>query len=252
MNLRSILITGAAKRIGRQMALDLADDGWDVAVHCNQSASEGEEVAQLIRAKGRRAVVVQGDLALEDIAEKLISDSVAGIGPLTALINNASIFEIDRVGDITAESWQRHLDINLRAPVMLAQAFAKQLPKGTHGNIINIIDQRVWKLNPRFFSYTMSKSGLWTATRTLAQALAPHIRVNAIGPGPALPSARMDQEDFARQESLTLLGIGTSPTEISQAAKFILSQPALTGQMIALDGGQHLVWQTADVVEVKE
>jgi NAD(P)-dependent dehydrogenase (short-subunit alcohol dehydrogenase family) len=250
--MKSILITGAAKRIGRQMALDLADDGWDMAVHCNQSAAEGEEVAQLIRAKGRRAVVVQGDLAREDIAEKLISESVAGIGPLTALINNASIFEIDRVGDITAASWQRHLDINLRAPVMLAQAFARQLPKGAHGNIINIIDQRVWKLNPRFFSYTMSKSGLWTATRTLAQALAPHIRVNAIGPGPALPSARMDQEDFARQESLTLLGIGTSPTEISQAAKFILSQPALTGQMIALDGGQHLVWQTADVVEVNE
>jgi NAD(P)-dependent dehydrogenase (short-subunit alcohol dehydrogenase family) len=252
MNIRSILITGAAKRIGRQMALDMADEGWDVAVHCNHSESEAQDVAQLIRDKGRRAVVVQGDLAHGDIAERLIAQSVAGIGPLTALINNASIFETDIVGEITAESWQRHLDINLRAPVMLAQAFARQLPKDEHGNIINIIDQRVWKLNPRFFSYTMSKSGLWTATRTLAQALAPYIRVNAIGPGPALPSARMDDEEFAKQESLTLLGIGTSPMEISQAAKFILSQPALTGQMIALDGGQHLVWQTADVVEVKE
>jgi NAD(P)-dependent dehydrogenase (short-subunit alcohol dehydrogenase family) len=252
MDIRSILITGAAKRIGRQMALDMADEGWDVAVHCNHSMADAQDVVALIRAKGRRAVVVQGDLAHGDIAERLIAQSVAGIGPLTALINNASIFETDIVGEITAESWQRHLDINLRAPVMLAQAFAKQLPKGVHGNIINIIDQRVWKLNPRFFSYTMSKSGLWTATRTLAQALAPHIRVNAIGPGPALPSARMDDEEFAKQESLTLLGIGTSPTEISQAAKFILSQPALTGQMIALDGGQHLVWQTADVVEVKE
>jgi NAD(P)-dependent dehydrogenase (short-subunit alcohol dehydrogenase family) len=252
MSIRSILITGAAKRIGRQMALDMADDGWDVAVHCHQSESEAQEVAGLIRAKGQRAVVVQGDLAHAVIAEKLIAQSVAGIGPLTALINNASIFETDIVGKITSESWQSHQDINLRAPVMLAQAFARQLPKGAHGNIINIIDQRVWKLNPRFFSYTMSKSGLWTATRTLAQALAPHIRVNAIGPGPALPSARMDLEEFAKQESLTLLGIGTSPTEISQAAKFILSQPALTGQMIALDGGQHLVWQTADVVEVNE
>lgn len=250
--IKSVLITGAAKRIGRQMALDLADDGWDVAVHCDQSIEDANEVAILIRAKGRKAVVVQGDLAEDGIAEKLIVKSVEGIGPLTALINNASIFEIDKVGDITSDSWQRHQDINLRSPVMLAQAFAKQLPTSEHGNIINIIDQRVWKLNPRFFSYTMSKSGLWTATRTLAQALAPRIRVNAIGPGPALPSVRMSQEDFAKQESLTLLGRGTSPEEISQAAKFILSQPALTGQMIALDGGQHLVWQTADVTEVNE
>lgn len=250
--IKSVLITGAAKRIGRQMALDLADDGWDVAVHCDQSIEDANEVAILIRAKGRKAVVVQGDLAEDGIAEKLIVKSVEGIGPLTALINNASIFEIDKVGDITSDSWQRHQDINLRSPVMLAQAFAKQLPTTEHGNIINIIDQRVWKLNPRFFSYTMSKSGLWTATRTLAQALAPRIRVNAIGPGPALPSVRMSQEDFAKQESLTLLGRGTSPEEISQAAKFILSQPALTGQMIALDGGQHLVWQTADVTEVNE
>ena len=250
--IKSVLITGAAKRIGRQMALDLADDGWDVAVHCDQSIEDANEVAILIRTKGRKAVVVQGDLAEDGIAEKLIVKSVEGIGPLTALINNASIFEIDKVGDITSDSWQRHQDINLRSPVMLAQAFAKQLPTSEHGNIINIIDQRVWKLNPRFFSYTMSKSGLWTATRTLAQALAPRIRVNAIGPGPALPSVRMSQEDFAKQESLTLLGRGTSPEEISQAAKFILSQPALTGQMIALDGGQHLVWQTADVTEVNE
>ena len=250
--IKSVLITGAAKRIGRQMALELADDGWDVAVHCDQSLAEAMEVALLIRAKGRKVIVVQGDLAESEIADRLIHSAIDGIGPLTALINNASIFEIDTVGEITPESWQRHQDINLRSPVMLAQAFAKQLPDRENGNIINIIDQRVWKLNPRFFSYTMSKSGLWTATRTLAQALAPRIRVNAIGPGPALPSARMTNEEFARQESLTLLGRGTSPTEIALAAKFILSQPALTGQMIALDGGQHLVWQTADVVEVNE
>ena len=149
--IKSVLITGAAKRIGRQMALDLADDGWDVAVHCDQSLAEAHDVAALIRAKGRKAVVVQGDLAEAGIADKLIAGSVAGIGPLTALINNASIFEIDTVGEITADSWQRHLDINLRSPVMLAQAFAKQLPANEHGNIINIIDQRVWKLNPRFF-----------------------------------------------------------------------------------------------------
>ena len=252
MSKGAILITGAAKRIGRHLALELAGAGYDIAVHYNNSQGEAEEVADLIKAKGRRAAIVQGNLADADIVEHLISESIRLLGPLSVLINNASIFEDDAVGNISLESWQSHQDINLRAPIMLAQRFAAQLPSNANGNIINIIDQRVWKLNPRFFSYTMSKSGLWTATRTLAQALAPRIRVNAIGPGPALPSARMDDAEFAKQESLTLLGRGTSPTEIAEAAKFILSQPALTGQMIALDGGQHLVWQTPDIMRVKE
>jgi NAD(P)-dependent dehydrogenase (short-subunit alcohol dehydrogenase family) len=250
--LRSVLITGAGKRIGRQLALDLADDGWDIAVHYNQSQAEAEAVAAAVRDKGRRAITVQGDLADAAAPERLINEANEKLGPLTALINNASIFEPDDVGEITLQSWTAHLDTNLRAPVMLAQAFAKQLPEQESGNIINIIDQRVWKLNPRFFSYTLSKSGLWTATRTLAQALAPRIRVNSIGPGPALPSARMDPAEFRKQESLTLLGRGTSPQEISEAAKFIFSQQSLTGQMIALDGGQHLVWQTPDVMSVTE
>ena len=248
----AILITGAAKRIGRQLALDLAATGHDIAIHFNESSREAEEVAASIRAMGRRAALVQGDLADADIAQRLINSATTQIGTLTGLINNASIFEMDQMGEVSLSSWQRHMDINLRAPVMLAQSFAKALPDDAHGNIINIVDQRVWRLNPRFFSYTLSKSGLWTATRTLAQALAPRIRVNAIGPGPALPSARMSDAEFAKQESLTLLGRGTSPAEISEAAKFILSQPALTGQMIALDGGQHLLWQTKDVIEVKE
>jgi NAD(P)-dependent dehydrogenase (short-subunit alcohol dehydrogenase family) len=209
-------------------------------------------VAALIREKGRKAVVVQGDLADPSIPEKLIKDSKAALGALSVLINNASIFEPDEVGGISQDSWAAHQDTNLRAPIMLSQAFARQMPTGQHGNIINIIDQRVWKLNPTFFSYTMSKTGLWTATRTLAQALAPNIRVNAIGPGPALPSVRMDQAEFDKQARLTLLGRGTSPTEIAAAVQFILSQPSLTGQMIALDGGQHLVWQTPDIVEVTE
>jgi NAD(P)-dependent dehydrogenase (short-subunit alcohol dehydrogenase family) len=252
MSLRTALITGAAKRIGRQLALDLAAAGYDVAVHCNYSRGEADDVATVIRAKGRRAVVVQGDLALVDTPERIMADAVSGLGPIGLLINNASVFEEDEVGNISSSSWSQHQDANLRAPVMLTQAFAKQLPEDAYGNVINIIDQRVWKLNPQFFSYTISKAGLWTATRTLAQALAPRIRVNAIGPGPALPSARMDQSDFEKQGRLTLLGRGTSPAEISAAAQFILSQPALTGQMIALDGGQHLVWQTPDVVEVTE
>jgi NAD(P)-dependent dehydrogenase (short-subunit alcohol dehydrogenase family) len=252
MSKGSILITGSAKRIGRQLALELAGDGYDIAVHCNQSVIEAREVAKLIGAMGQRAVIVQGDLSLAETPERLIAEASLGLGGLSGLVNNASIFEPDEVGAITARSWARHQDTNLRAPVLLAQAFARQLAEGTHGNIINIIDQRVWKLNPKFFSYTASKSALWTVTRTLAQALAPRIRVNAIGPGPALPNIRMDEEEFAKQSRLTLLGRGTSPAEISAAVKFILSQPALTGQMIVLDGGQHLVWQTPDITEVNE
>jgi NAD(P)-dependent dehydrogenase (short-subunit alcohol dehydrogenase family) len=252
MTAGSVLITGAAKRIGRQLALELAGVGYDVAVHCNNSVREAEDVAKLIRDMGQRAVVVQGDLALVDTPERLISEASFALGGLHALINNASIFEPDEVGSITSASWAEHQDTNLRAPVLLSQSFAKQLPADSYGNIINIIDQRVWKLNPKFFSYTASKAALWTVTRTLAQALAPRIRVNAIGPGPALPNIRMDDEDFAKQSRLTLLGRGTSPAEISATVKFILSQPALTGQMIVLDGGQHLVWQTPDITEVNE
>jgi NAD(P)-dependent dehydrogenase (short-subunit alcohol dehydrogenase family) len=252
MNKGSILITGSAKRIGRQLALDLAGIGHDIAVHYNRSILEARDVAKLIRDMGQRAIIVQGDLFLAETPERLIAEASEGLGGLSGLINNASIFEPDEVGTITTNSWAQHLDTNLRAPVMLAQAFARQLAPATHGNIINIIDQRVWKLNPKFFSYTASKSALWTVTRTLAQALAPHIRVNAIGPGPALPNIRMDEEEFVKQSRLTLLGCGTSPAEISAAVKFILSQPALTGQMIVLDGGQHLVWQTPDITEVNE
>lgn len=248
----TILVTGAARRIGRQMALDLAGEGHDIAIHCNTSIREAEEVAWQIRQQGRRATVVQGDLADAATPERIISEAVAELGVLTGLINNASIFEPDEVGSLTLESWASHQDTNLRAPVLLSQAFARQLPGGDSGNIINIIDQRVWKLNPTFFSYTASKAALWTVTRTLAQALAPSIRVNAIGPGPALPNVRMDEEEFAKQGRLTLLGRGTSPAEISAAVKFLLSQPAMTGQMIVLDGGQHLVWQTPDVTEVRE
>lgn len=250
--MKSVLVTGSARRIGRQLALDLAAAGWDVAIHTNTSLAEAEDVASGVRAAGRRAVIVRGDLSDAGTPDRLIAQASAGLGGLTCLINNASLFEPDEVGSITQESWAAHLDTNLRAPVFLSQAFARQLPAGEKGNIISIIDQRVWKLNPRFFSYTTSKSGLWTATRTLAQALAPNIRVNAIGPGPALPSVRMDDAEFAKQARLTLLGRGTSPAEISAAVQFILSQPSLTGQMIALDGGQHLVWQTPDVIEVTE
>ncbi|MGE3873172.1 MAG: SDR family oxidoreductase [Parvibaculaceae bacterium] len=249
---RSALVTGAARRIGRRIALDLARDGWAVAIHCNSSRPDAETLKAEIEAGGGRGVIVEGDLACADVPERLIAEAGRALGPLSCLVNNASRFEPDEARSVTLDSWTSHLDTNLRAPVFLSQSFAAQVPTETQGNIVNIIDQRVWRLTPKFFSYTASKSALWTVTRTLAQALAPRIRVNAIGPGPALPNARMDEEDFARQARLTLLKRGTSPEEISAAVKYILSAPAMTGQMIVLDGGQHLLWQTRDVMDVKE
>jgi NAD(P)-dependent dehydrogenase (short-subunit alcohol dehydrogenase family) len=250
--IRTALITGAARRIGKRMAMDLAAQGWAVAIHYNSSRDEAQAVASEIAEAGGRAAIVQGDLSSPAAPQKIIQAAVEELGPLTCLINNASRFEPDEADTVTVDDWDSHLDTNLRAPVFLSQAFAAQLPDGEQGNIINIIDQRVWKLNPTFFSYTASKSALWTVTRTLAQSLAPRIRVNAIGPGPALPNVRMNDDDFAKQASLTLLQRGTSPEEISAALLFILSAPALTGQMIVLDGGQHLVWQTPDVTDVNE
>lgn len=248
----TVLITGAARRIGRQLALDLADEGWAVAVHYNTSRDEANDVVTDIAAKGGRAVAVQGDLAASDVPAKIVAKAAEALGPLTCLVNNASMFEPDEPETFTLESWNLHLDTNLRAPVFLAQAFVAQFPEGAHGNIVNLIDQCVLKLNPTYFSYTASKSALWTVTRTLAQSLAPRIRVNAIGPGPALPHVRMKEDDFAERTEQTLLQRGTSPEEISSALSFILSAPALTGQMIVLDGGQHLVWQTPDVTDANE
>jgi NAD(P)-dependent dehydrogenase (short-subunit alcohol dehydrogenase family) len=250
--IRSVLITGAARRIGRRIALDLARDDWAVAIHCHSSRADAETLKAEIETGGGRSVIVEGDLARADVPERLIAEAGKALGALTCLVNNASRFEPDEASSVTLESWAAHLDTNLRAPVFLSQSFAAQVPAEAQGNIINIIDQRVWKLTPKFFSYTASKSALWTVTRTLAQALAPRIRVNAIGPGPALPNVRMDEDDFARQARLTLLKRGTSPEEISAAVKYILSAQAMTGQMIVLDGGQHLLWQTRDVMDVKE
>ena len=247
------LVTGAAKRVGRVLALALAEDGYDVAVHYGGSRAEAQEVAEAIRAMGRRAALVQADLADADAPARIMRAVVEELGPPTVLVNNASRFERDELLDMTVEEWEAHQAVNLRAPVFLAKEFARAKPADAPGNVVNIIDQRVLKLNPLFFSYTISKAGLWTATRTLAQALARHnIRVNAIGPGPTLPSKRMRQEDFVKQCSLTLLGCGTSPEELAHALRFILSAPALTGQMIVLDGGQHLLWQTPDITEVPE
>ena len=243
------LITGAGRRIGRAIALDLAGNGWAVGVHHAGSAVDARAVVAEIEAKGGRAVVLQADLADAAAVESVIPDCVRALGPPTCLINNAALFLEDRIGTLDVARWDDQFAVNLRAPVFLAQSFAAALPAGARGSIINIIDQRVWRPTPQFFSYTAAKAGLWAVTRTLAQALAPRIRVNAIGPGPALRSVYQAQADFEREAATTLLQRGTTPDEIAAAVRFILDAPAMTGQMIALDGGQHLAWQTADISE---
>jgi NAD(P)-dependent dehydrogenase (short-subunit alcohol dehydrogenase family) len=235
-----VLITGAARRIGRAIALDMARNGWAVAIHYRRSRGEAEALLGEIRDGGHDAALFEADLKDFAALARLVSECATSLGAPTCLINNASEFMLDSVQSTDETTWDTHLDINLKAPVFLAQAMARHLPDGVQGNIINIIDQRVWKLTPDFFSYTISKAGLWTATRTLAQGLAPRIRVNAIGPGPVLRSVHQTDADFAAEQSSTLLHTGPSPGEIANAVRFILSSPSMTGQMIALDGGQHL------------
>ena len=239
---RAALITGAARRIGRALALDLARDGWAVAVHYNTSADAAREVVAEIEAGGGRALALGADLAREQATTGLIPRASEALGPLGCLINNASVFELDSVESADRASWDRHMGPNLRAPFVLAQEFARALPETAGGVIVNLLDERVWNLTPHFLSYTLSKSGLWTLTRILAQALAPRIRVKGIGPGPTLPNARQTREQFERQCAALPLGRGTTPEEICAAVRFVLAAKAMTGQMIALDGGQHLGW----------
>ena len=239
---RAALVTGGAVRLGRAIALALAGQGFDVAIHCNSSRDEAEATAHEVRALGVRAVVVQADLSREAEVHGVVGAAAAALGPVGVLVNNASTFERDEWHDATRESWDLHLEPNLRAPFVLAQAFARALPADAEGVVLNMIDMRVWSLTPHFVSYTVSKAGLWALTQSLALALAPRVRVVAIGPGPALPNARQSQAQFERQAASTPLRRGTSPEEVAQAALALIALPSVTGQMLALDGGQHLQW----------
>ncbi|WP_407495142.1 SDR family oxidoreductase [Pseudooceanicola sp. MF1-13] len=252
------LVTGAGRRIGRAIALDLADMGYDVAVHYGTSADEAEEVAKMIRDKGRTACCVQADLMQEDQVQSLVSQAAKGLGgPLTCLVNNASTFEHDQLEDATRDSWDKHMECNLRAPFVLTQTFAAQCPPPVkderdepvaRGAIINMVDQRVRKLTPDFMTYTLSRAALWTMTQTTAQALAPAVRVNAVGPGPTLRGGRQDEDQFANQRAATILQRGSNPEDMCQAVRYLLSARGVTGQLICVDGGQHLGWETPDVV----
>jgi len=236
------LITGSAHRVGRALAMSLAADGWLVALHYRNSASAAEEVAHEIVEAGGHAVTIGADLAKEAEVQTLIPRLIEQVGPLGLLVNNASMFEKDAAMTVTRASWDLHMETNLRAPFVLSQGFAAQLPDGQSGSIVNIVDQRVWNLTPHFTSYTVSKAALWALTQTLALALAPRIRVNAIGPGPVLPSKHQSAEEFEAQWSSMPLQRGAGLAELAAALKFILASPSMTGQMIALDGGQHLCW----------
>lgn len=252
------LVTGAGKRLGRAMAVFLAARGHDVAVHYATSADEAAETVAAVQALGRRAVALQADLLDEAAVATLVPRAAAALGgPLTVLVNNASIFEYDNIATATRESWDRHFGSNLRAPFMLTQAFAAQCPPPTlddmqepvaAGLIVNMIDQRVWKPTPEFMTYSLAKAGLWALTRSSAQALAPRVRVNGIGPGPTLRGTRQSDDHFARQRAATILRRGAHSADITAALGFFLDSPAVTGQMIATDGGQHLAWQTPDIL----
>ena len=245
------LITGGAKRLGREMALYVAARGYDVAVHYASSQAAADEVVAEIQALGCKAKALPADLLIEAEVQELLPAAAAALGgPITCLINNASIFEYDTLETATRTSWDRHIESNLRAPFVLSQAFAAQLPKVqmdanneplAQGLIVNMIDQRVRKLTPEFASYTIAKMGLWALTQTAAQALAPHVRVNAIGPGPTLQGARQTLEHFQKQRENTVLTRGANPSDITAALGYFIDAPAITGQLLCVDGGQHLV-----------
>ena len=246
------LVTGGAKRIGKAVVEGLASDGYGVVIHANRAISEAEEMAEEICAKGGRALALQADLANPNTYARLIEVAGNELGPISVLINSASIFEADEAPNLSKDQFDAHMRVNLEAPVFLTQEMAKVLPGNQTGVVINFIDQRVWKLTPKFGSYTLSKAALWTATQTMAQALAPKIRVAAIGPGPTLANERQSQADFEKQAKAVLLQNYTTLEDIMSGVRFILNTPSFTGQMLALDGGQHLAWETPDVVGINE
>lgn len=236
---KTALITGAAKRIGRELALHLAKNGWGIAIHYHNSKAEAEALSLELQSLGVKTALIAADLSSNEDIDSLIANANQALDEISLLINNASTFEYDHITSVTAESWQHHLTPNLWAPTKLSQDFAKQANQGL---IINIIDQRVWNLTPHYLSYTVSKSGLWALTQTLSMALAPRIRVNAIGPGPILQGANQTAEQFAQQCRQTPLQIGGQISDICAATDFFIQATSVTGQMIATDGGQHLGW----------
>jgi NAD(P)-dependent dehydrogenase (short-subunit alcohol dehydrogenase family) len=240
MSGKTALVTGGARRIGRAIVEDLARNGWSVAIHYHASHDAAEELAAEIVRQGGRATTVAGELA-DFGSSRIVQDATRALGPLSLLVNNASIFEKDTVGSLDSGLWHRQLAVNLAAPVFLAEAFARQMPEGEEGNIVNLIDQRVFRPTPEYFSYQISKSGLLTATEILAKALAPRIRVNGIAPGPVLPSAHSSPEKFEAHVAGLPLRRQPDLADFGRTIRYFVENRSITGQVIALDGGQHLV-----------
>jgi NAD(P)-dependent dehydrogenase (short-subunit alcohol dehydrogenase family) len=259
--MKRALVTGAGKRLGRAMALYLADRGFDVAVHYASSEDAANEVVAQIKSMGRNAVALQANLLEIDAMEGLLPAAVDALGgPITCLVNNASIFEYDTLSSATRDNWDRHMNSNLRAPFVLSQAMAAQGLQAevdetgeqiATGLIVNMLDQRVRKLTPEFMTYTLAKMGLWAMTQTTAQALAPMVRVNAIGPGPTLKGSRQSQAHFDGQRAATILKRGANASDIIAALGYFLDAPGVTGQLLCVDGGQHLGWKTPDVLGIE-
>ncbi|MFP1631434.1 SDR family oxidoreductase [Zhengella sp. ZM62] len=246
------LVTGGSRRIGAAIVRDLAAHGFAVAIHYNRSPDEAEALADDIRADGGKAAAVRADLEDAFAAAHLVGAAQDALGPVTLLVNNASVFQDDSITDFDIDQFERHFAVHLKAPSLIASAMARRLPQDAEGLIVNMIDQRVLSLTPRFYSYTLSKSALWTATRTMAQALAPRIRVNAIGPGPTLPNERQDQADFDAQVEGLILRRGPALAEFGATIRWMWESRSVTGQIVALDGGQHLAWETPDISGIAE
>ncbi|MBO6519624.1 MAG: SDR family oxidoreductase [Rhodospirillales bacterium] len=240
--MRKVLVTGGAKRIGKTIVERLAADGWDVAVHYNGSAEAAETLCETVRAQGRAAVALGADLTDEDAVAGLADAAADALGGLTAVVNNASVFRRDDIDTPGREIWDLHMAVHVRAPYLLAQGLKRRLRDDSEGAVVNIVDQRVLNPSAHFLSYTLSKMALWDQTQVLARAMAPRIRVNAVGPGPVLPSSRQSEEDFALQARQTPLGHAVEASEIAAAVAFLLDAPSVSGQMIAVDAGQHMNW----------
>jgi NAD(P)-dependent dehydrogenase (short-subunit alcohol dehydrogenase family) len=251
------LVTGAARRLGRAMALAMAEDGWDVAVHYASSGEDAEATAADIRALGRRSGTFRADLLDEDAIAGLVPAVTESLGAPTLLVNNASVFEHDTLAGATRRGWDRHMMSNLRAPFVLTQAVAAVAPEPVpdaggepvaQAQVVNMIDQRVLKPTPEFMTYSIAKAGLWWFTRTAAQALAPRLRVNAIAPGPTMRAERQSEAHFDAQRAATILERGADADGIVRALRYLVASPSVTGQILCVDGGQHLGWQTPDIV----
>lgn len=242
------LITGAAKRIGRTIALALAQKGWDIAVHYRHSESEAEATVRDIKALGRRAIALSCDLADESAVKTLVPNAIAALGPISCVVNNASLFEYDDASDFSVSRLDKHMHANLAAPIVLARALYDATAEGSQSVVINLLDQKIFNLNPDFLSYTLSKAALHSATTMLAQALAPKVRVVGIAPGITLRSGNQTDEGFTKAHAVTPLGRSSTPDDIAATVCFVAESPAITGTTLLVDGGQHLLPLQRDVM----